>query len=116
MISSVILRSGVVGKLLLLRTFYLLHRNMCSLFSIELRAVQRLIWSESSAVETRAEALAHDKRSAELLDRLVRGEKALRLGVRTAHKYRLKKLADRLRDTASELDKASRVRGQLPRT
>jgi transcriptional regulator with XRE-family HTH domain len=74
------------------------------------RWVQRLIWSESSAVETRAEALAHDKRSAELLDRLVRGEKALRLGIRTAHKHRLKKLADKLRDTAIELDRASRPR------
>jgi transcriptional regulator with XRE-family HTH domain len=74
------------------------------------RWVQRLIWSESSAVETRAEALAHDRRSAELVDRLIRGEKALRLGIRTAPKYRLKKLADKLRDTASELDKASRPR------
>jgi transcriptional regulator with XRE-family HTH domain len=73
------------------------------------RWVQRLIWTEASAVKTRAEALAHDKRSAELLDRLVRGEKALRLGIRTAHKYRLKRLADKLRDTAGELDRASRA-------
>ena len=74
------------------------------------RWVQRLVWADSEAVAARAEALAHDKRSAELVDRLTRGEKALRLGIRTAHKYRLKKLADKLRDTASELDKASRPR------
>ena len=74
------------------------------------RWVQRLVWSESSAVETRAEALAHDKRSAELVDRLAQGEKAFRLGVRKAHQYRMQKLAGKLRDTATELDKASRPR------
>jgi len=74
------------------------------------RWVQRLVWSESSAVETRVEALAHDKRSAELVDRLARGENVFRLGVRKAHQYRLKKLADKLRETASELDNVSRPR------
>ncbi len=74
------------------------------------RWVQRLVWSESEAVAARAEALAHDKRSSELVDRLARGEKAFRLGVRKAHQYRLKKLAEKLRDIAGELDKASRPR------
>ena len=74
------------------------------------RWVQRLVWSESDAVAARAEALAHDRRSAELLDRLVRGEKALKLGIKKAHQFRLKKLADKLRETAGELDEASRPR------
>ncbi len=74
------------------------------------RWVQRLLWADSEAVAARAEALAHDKRSAELVDRLAQGEKVFRLGVRKAHQYRLKKLADRLRETAAELDKASRPR------
>ncbi|MBW2232985.1 MAG: helix-turn-helix transcriptional regulator [Deltaproteobacteria bacterium] len=74
------------------------------------RWVQRLVWSESHAVAARAEALAHDKRSTELVERLARGEQAFRLGVRKAHQFRLKRLADKLRDTASELDKASRPR------
>ena len=74
------------------------------------RWVQRLLWADSEAVAARAEALAHDKRSAELVDRLTRGEKVFRLGVRKAHQYRLKKLADKLRETATELDKASRPR------
>jgi transcriptional regulator with XRE-family HTH domain len=73
------------------------------------RWVQRLVWTEASAVQTRVEALAHDKRSAELLDRLVRGEKALRLGIKKAHQFRLKKLVDKLRETAAELETASRV-------
>lgn len=74
------------------------------------RWVQRLVWTEAAAVQARVEALAHDKRSAELLDRLALGEKALKLGIRTAHKYRLKKLAEKLRDTAAELETASRTR------
>ena len=74
------------------------------------RWVQRLIWSESAAVQSRAEALTHDLRSAELVDRLARGEKAFRLGIKKAYQLRMQRLAARLRDTASELDKASRVR------
>lgn len=72
--------------------------------------VQRLVWSESSEIADRVETLAHDARSAELLDRLVRGEKALKLGIKKAHQYRLQRLAEKLRETAEELEKASRVR------
>ena len=75
------------------------------------RWVQRLIWRDSTAIQSRVEALAHDARSAELLDRLVRGEKALKLGIKKAHQYRLQRLAEKLRETAGELEKASRVRG-----
>jgi transcriptional regulator with XRE-family HTH domain len=74
------------------------------------RWVQRLIWRDSTAIQSRVEALAHDARSAELLDRLVRGEKALKLGIKKAHQYRLQRLAEKLRETAEELEKASRVR------
>ena len=74
------------------------------------RWVQRLVWADSEAVAARAEALAHDARSRELVDRLAQGEEVFRLGVRKAHQYRMKKLARKLRDTASELDKASRPR------
>jgi transcriptional regulator with XRE-family HTH domain len=74
------------------------------------RWVQRLIWRDSTAIQSRVEALAHDARSAELLDRLVRGEKALKLGIKKAHQYRLQRLAEKLRETAEELEKASRIR------
>ena len=74
------------------------------------RWVQRLIWRDSTAIQSRVEALAHDARSAELLDRLVRGEKALKLGIKKAHQFRLQRLAEKLRETAGELEKASRVR------
>jgi transcriptional regulator with XRE-family HTH domain len=74
------------------------------------RWVQRLVWRDSTAIQSRVEALAHDARSAELLDRLVRGEKALKLGIKKAHQYRLQRLAEKLRETAEELEKASRVR------
>ena len=74
------------------------------------RWVQRLIWRDSTAIQSRVEALAHDARSAELLDRLVRGEKALKLGIKKAHQYRLQRLAEKLRETAEELEKSSRVR------
>jgi transcriptional regulator with XRE-family HTH domain len=74
------------------------------------RWVQRLIWSDSTAIQTRVEALAHDARSAELLDRLARGEKALKLGIKNARQYRLERLAAKLREMAGELEKASRVR------
>ena len=74
------------------------------------RWVQRLIWRDSTAIQSRVEALAHDARSAELLDRLVRGEKALKLGIKNAHQSRLQRLAEKLRETAGELEKASRVR------
>jgi hypothetical protein len=74
------------------------------------RWVQRLIWRDSTAIQSRVEALAHDARSAELLDRLAGGEKALKLGIKKAHQYRLQRLAGNLRETAEELEKASRVR------
>ena len=74
------------------------------------RWVQRLVWSESDAVAARADALAHDARSTELVDRLAQGERAFRLGIKKAHQHRLKRLAGKLRETADELDQASRVR------
>jgi transcriptional regulator with XRE-family HTH domain len=74
------------------------------------RWVQRLVWSDSTAIQTRVEALAHDARSAELLDRLARGEKALKLSIKNARQYRLERLAAKLREMAGELEKASRVR------
>lgn len=73
------------------------------------RWVQRLVWSESDAIAARADALAHDARSAELVDRLAQGERAFGLGIRKAQQYRLKKLASKLRETADELAHASRV-------
>jgi hypothetical protein len=68
------------------------------------------VWSESSEIADRVGALAHDARSAELLDRLVRGEKALKLGIKRSHQFRLERLAARLRETAGELEEASRIR------
>jgi len=72
--------------------------------------VQRIIWTDSTAIQSRVETLAHDARSAELLDRLVSGEKSLRLAIKKAHQFRLERLAAKLRETAEELEKASRVR------
>jgi len=74
------------------------------------RWVQRLIWRDSTAIQSRVEALAHDARSAELLDRLAGGEKVLKLAIKKAHQFRLQRLAEKLRETAEELEKASRVR------
>lgn len=74
------------------------------------RWVQRLVWTDAAAVKARAEALAHDARSTELLDRLAGGEKALRLGIKKAGQYRLERLAAKLRETAAELETASRMR------
>lgn len=74
------------------------------------RWVQRLVWADSDSVAARADALAHDARSAELVDRLAQGEKMFRLGIKKAHQNRMQRLAERLRATAAELDKASRAR------
>ena len=74
------------------------------------RWVRRLIWTDSKAVQSRAEALAHDARSAELLNRLADGEKVLKLAIKKAHQFRLERLAAKLRETAGELEKASRIR------
>lgn len=74
------------------------------------RWVQRLVWSDSRAIQSRVEVLADDARSAELVDRLARGEKALKLAIKRAHQFRLERLAGKLRETAGELEKASRMR------